>query len=116
MKLVTDKFFYNEKHEKTRKNFMEEALTARMHRYTMKFFRVILRLFVVKKNCHPVSLTFYRDALYHGTAKFAGHYQKLSQNSRSLQFAVAIADAFLNGKFEGERHAARVGELCSLEV
>ncbi|HHU12280.1 MAG TPA: ribose 5-phosphate isomerase B [Clostridiaceae bacterium] len=32
------------------------------------------------------------------------------------QFAVAIADAFLNGKFEGERHAARVGELCSLEV
>lgn len=30
-------------------------------------------------------------------------------------YAKAIADAFLAGEFEGERHAVRVSELCALE-
>ncbi len=42
-------FLNNEMHKRARKNFMEEALPARMRRYAMKFFRVILCLFVVKK-------------------------------------------------------------------
>lgn len=31
------------------------------------------------------------------------------------QYATAIVDAFLDGAFEGERHAVRVGEICRLE-
>ncbi|HHT44934.1 MAG TPA: ribose 5-phosphate isomerase B [Fastidiosipila sp.] len=30
-------------------------------------------------------------------------------------FAKAIVDAFLDARFEGERHAVRVGEICALE-
>ena len=54
-KLGTEIFLNNEMHKRARKNFMEEALTARMRRYALNFFRVILCLFVVKKYCHPVS-------------------------------------------------------------
>ena len=57
MKLVTEGFFFNnEKHEKTRKKFMEAALTARMRRYSHEIFSCHFVSFVVKKI--PLSLGF----------------------------------------------------------
>jgi len=42
-------FLNNEKHEKTRKNFMEAALTASMRRTSHEIFSRLFVLFVVKK-------------------------------------------------------------------
>ena len=61
VKLVTEGFFLNnEKHETTRKNFMEAALTASMRRTLHEIFSGHFVSFVVKKyHRHPVSLTHY---------------------------------------------------------
>jgi len=49
VKPVTGKFFLNnEKHEMTRKNFMEAALTARMRRTSPEIFSSHFVSFVVK--------------------------------------------------------------------
>ena len=48
--------FNNEKHETTRKNFMEAALTASMRRTSHAIFSGHFVSFVVKKyHCHPVT-------------------------------------------------------------
>ena len=49
MKLDNNVFFTTKKHKMTRKNFMGAALTASMRRTSHEIFRVILCLFVVKK-------------------------------------------------------------------
>ncbi len=43
------RFFNNEKHKKTRKNFMEATLTARLRRSSHEFFSSPFVFFVVKK-------------------------------------------------------------------
>ena len=49
-------FFNNEKHETTRKNCMEAALTASMRRTSHAIFSGHFVSFVVKKyHCHPVT-------------------------------------------------------------
>ena len=62
VKLVTEGFFLNnEKHETTRKNYMEAALTASMRRTLHEIFSGHFVSFVVKKyHRHPVSLTHYQ--------------------------------------------------------
>ena len=68
VKLVTEEFFLNnEKHETTRKNFMEAALTAGMRRTSHEIFSGHFVSFVVKKI--PVSPSF-TDALH--SELFAG--------------------------------------------
>jgi len=54
VKPVTGKFFLNnEKHEKTRKKFMEAALTANMRRTSHEIFSSHFVSFVVKKSLSP---------------------------------------------------------------
>ena len=64
--LVTEEFFLNnEKHETTRKKFMEAALTASMRRSSHAIFSGYLVSFVVKKyHCHTVSPSFPSAVLF----------------------------------------------------
>ena len=57
---MTEAFFYNEKHERTRKNFMEVAFSVRMCRAYHEIFSCPLVSLVVKK----LSPSF-TDALHH---------------------------------------------------
>jgi len=59
--------FNNEKHETTRKNCMEAALTASMRRTSHAIFSGHFVLFVVKKyHCHPVTDALHFLILFQG--------------------------------------------------